>query len=190
MPFYLFPYFYSLLAAGDLLDHTDVRHNDIVAGGLLQMNVWNVWKTLVEAAATNDVDYVSTEVLQQSLLDFHVIWCCLIIYNINWNKYHLWHICWLQLSLIRMYIFQFHLLLSCRLRMFWCVFVLHFNMFKIPILMTLSCRQCLPSKIVIHNSDSEKYAKIIGFFGHNLLYWDYSFVIMSHNFFTSRKSDL
>ena len=92
MPFYLFPYFYSLLAAGDLLDHTDVRHNDIVAGGLLQMNVWNVWKTLVEAAATNDVDYVSTEVLQQSLLDFHVIWCCLIIYNINWNKYYLWHI--------------------------------------------------------------------------------------------------
>jgi len=46
------------LDEGDLQEHTDVRHNDIVPGAVLHMSVWQVWKSLVEAAATNDTDYL------------------------------------------------------------------------------------------------------------------------------------
>lgn len=46
------------MLAGDLLDTSDVRSNDIVAGGVLHMDVWNTWKQLVEAAAKNDIDWV------------------------------------------------------------------------------------------------------------------------------------
>ncbi|XP_064640528.1 GA-binding protein subunit beta-2-like isoform X2 [Lineus longissimus] len=43
---------------GDLLDLTDIRHNDIVPGATLHLEVWYMWKTLVDAVAANDVDWV------------------------------------------------------------------------------------------------------------------------------------
>ena len=46
------------MVAGDLLDTSDVRSNDIVAGGVLHLDIWNTWKQLVEAAAKNDTDWV------------------------------------------------------------------------------------------------------------------------------------
>lgn len=48
----------SYLDDGELLDHTDIRSNDIVPGATLQMRVWPMWKELIEACATNDIDWV------------------------------------------------------------------------------------------------------------------------------------
>ena len=47
-----------MLFPGDLLDSSDVRNNDIVPGALLNLNVWNMWHSLVEAAGTGDIDQV------------------------------------------------------------------------------------------------------------------------------------
>ncbi|KAK3596887.1 hypothetical protein CHS0354_029074 [Potamilus streckersoni] len=48
----------SYLDDGDLLDSSDVRSNDIVPGATLQLRVWPMWKELIEAAASNDIDWV------------------------------------------------------------------------------------------------------------------------------------
>ncbi|KAH3772477.1 uncharacterized protein LOC127845705 isoform X2 [Dreissena polymorpha] len=48
----------SYLDEGELLDHTDIRSNDIVAGATLSMAVWPMWKELIEACAANDIDWV------------------------------------------------------------------------------------------------------------------------------------
>lgn len=44
--------------AGDLLNESDVRTNDIVPGATLQLRVWPMWTTLVEAVAQNDIEQV------------------------------------------------------------------------------------------------------------------------------------
>ena len=49
------------LIVGELLDHTDIRGNDIVPGATLQMRVWPMWKELIEACAANDIEWVSEE---------------------------------------------------------------------------------------------------------------------------------
>lgn len=48
----------SYLDDGELLDQTDIRSNDIVPGATLQMRVWPMWKELIEACASNDIDWV------------------------------------------------------------------------------------------------------------------------------------
>lgn len=48
----------SYLDDGDLLDNTDVRANDIVPGATLNLRVWPMWTTLVEAVAQNDIEHV------------------------------------------------------------------------------------------------------------------------------------
>lgn len=48
----------SYLDDGELLDHTDIRGNDIVPGATLQMRVWPMWKELIEACAANDIEWV------------------------------------------------------------------------------------------------------------------------------------
>ncbi|XP_013419849.1 uncharacterized protein LOC106180414 [Lingula anatina] len=48
----------NYLDEGDLQDDTDIRYNDIVPGGTLALKVWHMWKNLVEAAASNDVEAV------------------------------------------------------------------------------------------------------------------------------------
>ncbi|KAL5021775.1 hypothetical protein ScPMuIL_000930 [Solemya velum] len=60
----------SYLDEGDLLDHTDIRSNDIVSGATLQLNVWSMWKELIEAAACNDVEWVFKLGVTQ-LTDYH-----------------------------------------------------------------------------------------------------------------------
>ena len=47
-----------IFVAGELLDQTDIKSNDIVAGATLNMNVWPMWKDLIEACSTNDIDWV------------------------------------------------------------------------------------------------------------------------------------
>ena len=42
------------------MDYSDVRSSDIVPGGVLHMTVWNMWRTLVEAVAGSDIEYVIT----------------------------------------------------------------------------------------------------------------------------------
>ena len=41
-----------------MIDTTDIRQNDIVPGAQLHLEVWSMWRSLVEAAATNDADWV------------------------------------------------------------------------------------------------------------------------------------
>ncbi|XP_025115445.1 ankyrin repeat domain-containing protein 35-like isoform X1 [Pomacea canaliculata] len=48
----------SYLDEGDLLNESDVRTNDIVPGATLQLRVWPMWTTLVEAVAQNDIEQV------------------------------------------------------------------------------------------------------------------------------------
>lgn len=48
----------SYLDDGELLDQSDIRSNDIVPNATLQMHVWPMWKELIEACATNDIDWV------------------------------------------------------------------------------------------------------------------------------------
>ncbi|KAJ8302991.1 hypothetical protein KUTeg_019387 [Tegillarca granosa] len=48
----------SYLDEGELLNHTDVRSNDIVPGATLHLRVWPMWKEIIEAAASNDADWV------------------------------------------------------------------------------------------------------------------------------------
>ncbi|XP_060575576.1 uncharacterized protein LOC132733022 isoform X3 [Ruditapes philippinarum] len=48
----------SYLDDGELLDQTDIRSNDIVPGATLMMHVWPMWKELIEACSTNDLEWV------------------------------------------------------------------------------------------------------------------------------------
>ncbi|XP_046558870.1 LOW QUALITY PROTEIN: uncharacterized protein LOC124267923 [Haliotis rubra] len=48
----------SYLDEGDLLEHMDIRSNDIVPGATLLMRVWSQWRDLLEAAAANDDEWV------------------------------------------------------------------------------------------------------------------------------------
>lgn len=45
-------------APGDLLDERTVRSYDVVPGASLNLDVWNMWSSLVEAAASGDFDQV------------------------------------------------------------------------------------------------------------------------------------
>ncbi len=51
--------FYLIYFTGDLQDDSDIRHNNIIPGATLEMKLWGMWKTLVEAAAKNDTETVS-----------------------------------------------------------------------------------------------------------------------------------
>ena len=53
------------MVVGDLLEHLDVRSCDLVPSALLHMDLWHMWRQLVEAAASNDIDWV--------------LWCTFII---------------------------------------------------------------------------------------------------------------
>ncbi|XP_046328632.2 ankyrin repeat, SAM and basic leucine zipper domain-containing protein 1-like isoform X1 [Haliotis rufescens] len=48
----------SYLDEGDLLEHMDIRSNDIVPGATLLMRVWSQWRDLLEAVAANDDEWV------------------------------------------------------------------------------------------------------------------------------------
>ncbi|CAH1780417.1 unnamed protein product [Owenia fusiformis] len=48
----------NYLDEGDLQDHTEVRQNDIVPGATINMKVWHMWTTLVDAVAQNDIDWL------------------------------------------------------------------------------------------------------------------------------------
>ncbi|XP_021343788.1 uncharacterized protein LOC110443733 isoform X2 [Mizuhopecten yessoensis] len=48
----------SYLDDGDLLDKSDIRSNDIVPNATLNLNVWPMWKELIDAASSNDADWV------------------------------------------------------------------------------------------------------------------------------------
>ncbi|XP_002734569.1 uncharacterized protein LOC100374676 [Saccoglossus kowalevskii] len=48
----------TYLDEGDLTDETDIKYHDIVPGATILLNVWNMWKTLVEAAAEGDSEKV------------------------------------------------------------------------------------------------------------------------------------
>ena len=49
---------YVHFLSGDLIDSSDVKSNDIVAGAELSMDVWHMWSTLIEAVAADDIDWV------------------------------------------------------------------------------------------------------------------------------------
>ncbi|XP_071958468.1 uncharacterized protein [Antedon mediterranea] len=46
----------SYLDNADLMDDSNVRHHDIVAGGTITLDVWNTWKTLISAAAEGNIE--------------------------------------------------------------------------------------------------------------------------------------
>ncbi|XP_033110010.1 uncharacterized protein LOC117111224 [Anneissia japonica] len=48
----------SYLDDADLMDDSNVRHHDIVAGGTIYLDVWNTWKVLIKAAAEGNIDQV------------------------------------------------------------------------------------------------------------------------------------
>ena len=43
---------------GDLQDHTDIKSNDIVAGGQLHMSIWHTWIKLINAVVQNNISEV------------------------------------------------------------------------------------------------------------------------------------
>ena len=45
--------------AGDLLDSTTVRQNDIVGGANLTLTVWSLWSSLIQAVVSNDIEEVT-----------------------------------------------------------------------------------------------------------------------------------
>ena len=55
--------------AGDLLDSSDVRSNDIISGAQIHMDVWSMWRTLVIAISSGDMEAVRkyTNILFQAL---------------------------------------------------------------------------------------------------------------------------
>ncbi|KAK6185952.1 hypothetical protein SNE40_008079 [Patella caerulea] len=46
------------LDEGDLVDGSDIKSNDIVAGSKLQLSVWSQWRELVEAVVSGEADWV------------------------------------------------------------------------------------------------------------------------------------
>ncbi|KAK3086422.1 hypothetical protein FSP39_018250 [Pinctada imbricata] len=48
----------SYLDTGELLNHSSIKGNDIVAGATLFLGVWPMWKELIEAASLGDIDWV------------------------------------------------------------------------------------------------------------------------------------
>ncbi|XP_074646622.1 uncharacterized protein LOC141902690 isoform X2 [Tubulanus polymorphus] len=46
------------LDEADLLDHMDLKQNDIVPGAILHLEVWSMWRNLVEAVAIGDSDWL------------------------------------------------------------------------------------------------------------------------------------
>jgi hypothetical protein len=44
-----------------MLDHLDVRAFDIVPNALLNMDVWAMWSHLIEAVASNDIEWVCSK---------------------------------------------------------------------------------------------------------------------------------
>lgn len=48
----------SYLDAGELLENSTIRSNDIVPGATLNVSVWPMWRDLIEAASVNDIDWV------------------------------------------------------------------------------------------------------------------------------------
>ena len=51
-------FLFILCNLGDLLDGSDIRANDIVPGATVQLNVWPMWKDLIDAASSNDIEWV------------------------------------------------------------------------------------------------------------------------------------
>lgn len=47
--------------SGDLQEHTDIRSNDIVAGGQLHMTIWHTWVKLISAVVHNNISEVRTQ---------------------------------------------------------------------------------------------------------------------------------
>ncbi|XP_077982652.1 uncharacterized protein LOC144437564 [Glandiceps talaboti] len=48
----------TYLDEADMIDDTDIKYHDIVPGATINLHVWNMWKTLVEAVAEGDVEKV------------------------------------------------------------------------------------------------------------------------------------
>jgi len=46
------------LDEGDMMDDSDLKYNDVVAGATINLKIWRNWETLVAAAARGDVDAV------------------------------------------------------------------------------------------------------------------------------------
>lgn len=49
------------LDEGDMLDDSDLRHNDVVAGATINLKLWRMWDTLVAAVCRGSVDQVLNE---------------------------------------------------------------------------------------------------------------------------------
>ncbi|XP_071482334.1 uncharacterized protein [Diadema antillarum] len=48
----------TYLDEADMMDDSDVRHHDIVPGAIINMDVWNTWKSLIASAAKGDIHQV------------------------------------------------------------------------------------------------------------------------------------
>ncbi|XP_041453830.1 uncharacterized protein LOC121407006 [Lytechinus variegatus] len=48
----------TYLDEADMMDDSDVKHHDIVPGAIINLDVWNTWKSLISAAAKGDVNQV------------------------------------------------------------------------------------------------------------------------------------
>ncbi|XP_070575120.1 ankyrin repeat domain-containing protein 35-like [Ptychodera flava] len=48
----------NYLDDGDMTDDTDIKYHDIVPGATLLLDIWNMWKSLVEAVAEGDPEKV------------------------------------------------------------------------------------------------------------------------------------
>lgn len=49
------------LDEGDMLDDSDLRHNDVVAGATINLKLWRMWDTLVAAVCRGSIDQVLNE---------------------------------------------------------------------------------------------------------------------------------
>lgn len=49
------------LDEGDMLDDSDLRHNDVVSGATINLKLWRIWDTLVAAVCRGAVDQVLLE---------------------------------------------------------------------------------------------------------------------------------
>ena len=47
-----------LYLSGDILEVSTIRKNDIVAGAQLNMTVWQLWVSLVQAVVSGDLEQV------------------------------------------------------------------------------------------------------------------------------------
>lgn len=46
------------LDEGDMMDDSDLRYNDVVAGATIKLKIWRAWESLVAAAARGDIENV------------------------------------------------------------------------------------------------------------------------------------